>query len=440
VGLTGRLRAGALTIGFSILLFAAFAWGHHQVGRAIEIQAKHVPDPEAVIVVGNRSMSADDFLRYELVPRLEARGEVGWLKKRVLLLQRSTLWTASFVALAMMGWCASVWLTAALRREMPSALPSVCLLLLASVAGLLSYLLLKLSFPLLGRDLFTVCDRYSLLPFVAGIFPVPFYRGLEGVLQSVMKVLPKAARTDPERLIVPADPISTPSSGDQEPRDEPGGQQSAPSKDFFISYNKSDKEWAEWIAWTLEEAGFEVVFQGWDFRPGENFVLRMQQAAVMARRTVVVLSPAYLAAQYTQPEWAAAFLRDPQGRQRTLIPIRVRACAPEGLLRPLIYADLVGLSREAAKQVLLQAIEDRAKPRQAPEYPADGAPKAPSVPFPAPRPIDAGAALAVWQEKLAFLLEQEPLVTDVAQRFTLRKQIEEARKKVGELGGHEDSP
>ena len=24
-------------------------------------------------------------------------------------------------------------------------------------------------------------------------------------------------------------------------------------KDFFISYNKADREWAEWIAWQLEE-------------------------------------------------------------------------------------------------------------------------------------------------------------------------------------------
>jgi hypothetical protein len=46
-------------------------------------------------------------------------------------------------------------------------------------------------------------------------------------------------------------------------------------KHFFISYNKADKQWAEWIAWILEEAGYSVVIQAWDFRPGENFALRM---------------------------------------------------------------------------------------------------------------------------------------------------------------------
>ena len=78
-------------------------------------------------------------------------------------------------------------------------------------------------------------------------------------------------------------------------------------KDFFISYTKADKAWAEWIAWTLEEAGLSVIIQAWDFRPGGNFVLDMQRAASETEKTIVVLSPAYLEAEYTQPEWAAAF-------------------------------------------------------------------------------------------------------------------------------------
>ncbi|MDX2213331.1 MAG: toll/interleukin-1 receptor domain-containing protein [Oculatellaceae cyanobacterium bins.114] len=50
-------------------------------------------------------------------------------------------------------------------------------------------------------------------------------------------------------------------------------------KDFFVSYNRHDKTWAEWVAWILEEAGYTVVIQAWDFRPGGNFVLDMQRAA-----------------------------------------------------------------------------------------------------------------------------------------------------------------
>ena len=73
-------------------------------------------------------------------------------------------------------------------------------------------------------------------------------------------------------------------------------------RDFFISYTRRDRAWAEWIAWTLEENGHSVYLQAWDFRPGSNFVLEIPQAATDARKTLLVLSPAYLAAEYTQPE------------------------------------------------------------------------------------------------------------------------------------------
>ena len=83
-------------------------------------------------------------------------------------------------------------------------------------------------------------------------------------------------------------------------------------KDFFVSFNRADRAWADWIAWTLEAAGYEVVYQPWDFRPGGNFILEMQKAAAETRKTVMVLTDAYLQALYTQPEWAAAFVDDPR--------------------------------------------------------------------------------------------------------------------------------
>lgn len=51
------------------------------------------------------------------------------------------------------------------------------------------------------------------------------------------------------------------------------------------------------------------------------------------------------------------------------------------------------------------------------------------------RSTSSPAALAVWNEKLAFLQEQEAAAADPAQKFALRKQIEEARAKILELGG-----
>ncbi|MBC7930021.1 MAG: toll/interleukin-1 receptor domain-containing protein, partial [Rubrivivax sp.] len=96
-------------------------------------------------------------------------------------------------------------------------------------------------------------------------------------------------------------------------------------KQFFISYNKADLTWAEWIAWELEAAGYAAILQAWDFRPGFNFALRMQQASKEAERVIAVLSPDYLTAEFTQPEWAVAFGKDPKGEKGLLLPIRVRS-------------------------------------------------------------------------------------------------------------------
>jgi hypothetical protein len=106
--------------------------------------------------------------------------------------------------------------------------------------------------------------------------------------------------------------------------------------DFFISYTRTDRGWAEWIAWTLEAQGYSTIIQAWDFRPGANFVLEMERATAEAQKTLVVLSQDYLNAAFTQSEWAAAFARDPLGRNRSLIPIRVKECKPEGLLGPIV--------------------------------------------------------------------------------------------------------
>ena len=112
--------------------------------------------------------------------------------------------------------------------------------------------------------------------------------------------------------------------------------------DFFISYTRADRSWAEWIDWQLRDAGYATIVQAFDFRPGSNFVVEMHRAAREAERTIAVLSPDFLRSEFTEPEWAAAFASDPKGKGRQLVPVRVRKCEPRGLLAQIVYIDLVG--------------------------------------------------------------------------------------------------
>lgn len=129
-------------------------------------------------------------------------------------------------------------------------------------------------------------------------------------------------------------------------------------KDFFISYNRADEEKAVWINWKLKSNGFTTVIQVEDFGPGNNFVLAMQKAATEATRTIAVLSPDYLQSKFAAPEWAAAFVQDPLGEQRIFIPVRVRSVELTGLLKAIVYIDLVDMDEEEAEARLLSNIQE----------------------------------------------------------------------------------
>jgi len=127
--------------------------------------------------------------------------------------------------------------------------------------------------------------------------------------------------------------------------------------DFFISYNKADKHWAEGLGNWLDRAMFSTILQEQDFVAGSNFVSQMHGALKSAQRLILVLSPDYLSSKFAESEWTAAFVSDPTNMKSTLIPVRVRDCQPDGLLKPIVYIDLINLSPEQAHQKFISEIK-----------------------------------------------------------------------------------
>jgi tetratricopeptide (TPR) repeat protein len=144
-------------------------------------------------------------------------------------------------------------------------------------------------------------------------------------------------------------------------------------RDFFVSYTEPDEQWAKWIAAVLEANGYTCYIQAWDFRPGSNFVVDMQNALTNSERFIAVLSDDYIKSLYCQSEWAAAFTEDPNGEKRRLIPVRVEDIEPEGLLAAIVYIDLVGLDEAEAEKRLLNGVDTKDIPRNRPPFP--GSPK-----------------------------------------------------------------
>lgn len=163
---------------------------------------------------------------------------------------------------------------------------------------------------------------------------------------------------------------------------------SGENPDFFVSYTRSDQRWAEWISWVLEDAGFCVVVQAWDFGPGLHFVAEMHEALRRSSRMVAVLSAAYLMSVFAAEEWQAAWAADPAGRARRLLVFRVEDCVREGLFRQLVAVDLFGVDRDTARERLLSAVRgQRLKPKLEPSFPpgrseAEGSGSEPEFPRP----------------------------------------------------------
>jgi tetratricopeptide (TPR) repeat protein len=146
----------------------------------------------------------------------------------------------------------------------------------------------------------------------------------------------------------------------------------AEAADFFVSYTSADRAWAEWIAWQLEDEGYRVLVQAWDFAPGRDWVHEMQQATATAERVVAVLSAAYLRSAHGEAEWRVFYAQDPSAERGLLLPIRVDKVDPPGLFKTRIYVDLVDQDAAGARAALLAAARGaRGKPSQEPEFPGD---------------------------------------------------------------------
>ncbi|MBQ1023410.1 FxSxx-COOH system tetratricopeptide repeat protein [Micromonospora sp. C95] len=146
------------------------------------------------------------------------------------------------------------------------------------------------------------------------------------------------------------------------------------AKKLFISYAGPDRAWAEWVAWQLEQAGYTVELDLWDWAAGDNAVVRMSQALQQADRVVALFSAAYFEHQrFTTDEWTGVMSgRDRHGR---LIPLRLDDAAPPPLLRPLIAPSLAGLSAEDAHRVLINAVRTTQRPATEPAFPGPQVPR-----------------------------------------------------------------
>src|SRR4051812_1948573 len=140
--------------------------------------------------------------------------------------------------------------------------------------------------------------------------------------------------------------------------------------DFFISHAGRDTGWAEWLAWQLQEAGYSVELDVWDWAPGEDFVARMSAALERADRLLAVCTEAYFSSVFGGAELRAAFAGSATAEGR-IVPVLVEPVSLPPLYAPLIPLDLTGLD-EAAAAARLRARLTGGRPTGPPPFPRPG--------------------------------------------------------------------
>jgi hypothetical protein len=124
--------------------------------------------------------------------------------------------------------------------------------------------------------------------------------------------------------------------------------QTETSFDVFISYSHSDKEWVQgWLLPELERARLRVCIDSRDFDLGAPSVINMERAVDRSRHTLLVLTPAWMASEWTMFESLLVQTSDPAGRRQRIIPLLLKPCEPPARIAMLTYADFCDDAKHA---------------------------------------------------------------------------------------------
>jgi Tfp pilus assembly protein PilF len=96
--------------------------------------------------------------------------------------------------------------------------------------------------------------------------------------------------------------------------------------DVFLSHNRAQKDWTRELDERLRAAKFNVWFDERNIRGGEIGSIAMEQGVAESRHIVLVLSPEFIASEWTDFETQIAIVDSPANRDRKIIPILHTKC------------------------------------------------------------------------------------------------------------------
>ena len=118
--------------------------------------------------------------------------------------------------------------------------------------------------------------------------------------------------------------------------------------DVFISYSHKDEEWVvDTLLSALENADLKVCIDFRDFVPGKPSRHNMRDACKESKYTVLVMTPAWMASEWTSFEGLLTFLHDPANKHLRTVPILFEQCDIPEDIQIFTYVDFLRKDRGA---------------------------------------------------------------------------------------------
>ena len=127
------------------------------------------------------------------------------------------------------------------------------------------------------------------------------------------------------------------------------------SSTAFLSYSRSDSDFALKLAEDLQAAGASVWLDQIELEPGRPWDIEIQRALMACNRMLVVLSPASVNSTNVLDEVSFALKK-----QKTVIPVLYQDCEIPLRLDRLQYVNLINYDR--GMRILLKSLAERGQP------------------------------------------------------------------------------
>lgn len=205
---------------------------------------------------------------------------------------------------------------------------------------------------------------------------------------------------------------------------------------IFVSYSHQDEAWKDRVVTHLAVLASERI-ELWEDRrivAGADWEAEITRALATCDAALLLISADFLTSRFILGQEVPPLLQRRQAEGIRVVPVILSPCAWTRVpwlraiqARPRDGKPLSGMSRHDAEAALAGLAGEVADLLLTPITKAASL-TPPRTPGAAPSP-----AAAIWREKLEYLRAQEAICSDPAQKFTLRKQIEEAEGKLREL-------